>query len=74
MLVNEESQEEDDDAEEFEEETEEELEEELTCEAGSEKAESLPDFPEPAKDDMLSHATSYASFYVIDEAEEKRLK
>lgn len=35
----------------------------------------MPDFPiEPKEDDMLSRATSYSSFYVIDEKEEARLK
>ena len=34
----------------------------------------MPDFPAEDNDDMLSHATSYSEFYVIDEREEARLK
>lgn len=71
MLVNEADEE---DEEEFEEEFEEEMEVELSCEHRSD-GQSVPDFPpHEQKDDMLSHATSYSSFYVIDEKEEARLK
>lgn len=70
MLVNEETGE---DEEEFEESFEEEMEEELTIEMKSEP--SLPDFPLAEKEeDLLSHATSFSEFYVIDEREEERLK
>ena len=35
----------------------------------------MPDFPEGEKEaDLLSHATSFSEFYVIDEQEEQRLK
>ena len=72
MLVNE--VEDDDDEEELEESFEEEMEEELTIEQNSQA--TAPDFPNNGDQDgeMLSHATSYSEFYVIDEKEEQRLK
>ena len=72
MLVNEE---EDEDEEEYEEEIEEEMESELTIEQASSHEPSIPDFPaEKKEEDLLSRATSYSEFYVIDEQEEARLK
>ena len=70
MLVNEV----DDEEEELEESFEEEMEEELTIEQNSQV--TVPDFPlnDDQEGEMLSHATSYSEFYVIDEKEEQRLK